>query len=63
MKKSFNTDLKLTIERPTSWLHLSLNDIQSKYRRTRLGPWWIVIGMSITLGMMAVLWSVIFGLD
>ncbi len=63
MSTNFISDVKISISRPTSWLNLSLNDIQSKYRRTRLGPWWIVIGMSITLGMMAVLWSVIFNLD
>ena len=46
-----------------SWLALSWHDARSKYRRSFLGPWWIVLGMGITLGMMSALWSLIFGLD
>lgn len=44
-------------------LFLSLNDIRTKYRRTFLGPWWVVLGVGISLGLMSVLWSTIFGLD
>lgn len=46
-----------------SWYHLGMNDIRSKYRRTYLGPLWLVLGMGVSLAMMAVLWSNIFGQD
>lgn len=45
------------------WAFLGLNDIRTKYRRTFLGPWWVVLGMGIALGLMSILWSTIFGLD
>jgi lipopolysaccharide transport system permease protein len=44
-------------------LFLSLHDIRAKYRRTMLGPWWVVLGVGISLGLMSALWSIIFGLD
>jgi ABC-2 type transport system permease protein len=46
----------------TVWFNLAVNDLRSRYRRTRLGPWWLVIGLGITMSTMSVLWSTIFGL-
>lgn len=62
-KEGFISDLRQCLSMQTAWVNLSFHDIRSKYRRTHLGPWWMVIGMTITLGMMSTLWSVIFGLD
>ena len=46
----------------TIWFNLAANDLRSRYRRTRLGPWWLVIGLGITMSTMSVMWSTIFGL-
>ncbi|WP_341913729.1 ABC transporter permease [Ferrovibrio terrae] len=42
------------------WIELAVNDIRGRYRRTVLGPWWLVIGNGLALGAMAFVWSVIF---
>ena len=43
------------------WIGLSLNDLRGRYRRTLLGPWWLVIGNAVSLIGMGVVWSLIFG--
>jgi ABC-type polysaccharide/polyol phosphate export permease len=44
------------------WWQLSLNDVRGRYRRTLLGPWWLVFGNGIALGAMAFVWSQLFGM-
>lgn len=56
------SELRRSIALRTVWYNLAVNDLRSRYRRTRLGPWWLVIGMGLTMSIMSVLWSVIFGL-
>lgn len=56
-------DIAFCLERPNCWYRLALNDIYMKYRRTKLGPLWVVIGVGLTISMMSLLWSAIFGLD
>lgn len=46
-----------------TWVFLALNDIRTKYRRTALGPWWLVIGTGTAMTLMALVWSIIFQLD
>lgn len=46
-----------------TWVFLSLNDIRTKYRRTTLGPWWLVVGTGTAMTLMAIVWSILFQLD
>lgn len=46
-----------------SWSYLSYFDLKLKYRRTFLGPWWVVLGIAISATAMCFLWSTIFNLD
>jgi ABC-type polysaccharide/polyol phosphate export permease len=55
-------ELRDSIALRTVWFNLAVNDLRSRYRRTRLGPWWLVIGLGITMSTMSVLWSTLFGL-
>lgn len=45
------------------WFFLSANDLYSRYRRSFLGPMWVVLGNSIAIFGISVIWSLIFGLD
>ena len=56
-------DLIFLIINSYSWIYLSYFDLKLKYRRTFLGPWWVVIGMAISATAMCFLWSTIFKLD
>lgn len=55
-------ELREGFELRTVWYNLAANDLRSRYRRTSLGPWWLVIGLGITMSAMSVMWSTIFGL-
>ena len=56
-------DFRLCLKNYNAWLHLAQHDVRARYRRTFLGPWWIVLGMTITLGLMGIVWSAILGLE
>ena len=56
-------DLSYTIKNYYSWSYLSYFDLKLKYRRTFLGPWWVVLGIAISATAMCFLWSTIFQLD
>ncbi len=55
-------DMLFTINNFSSWSYLSYFDLRLKYRRTFLGPWWVVIGIAISASAMCILWSTIFNL-
>jgi ABC-type polysaccharide/polyol phosphate export permease len=57
-----SSEFRDSIALKTVWFNLAVNDLRSRYRRTRLGPWWLVIGLGITMSTLSVLWSTIFGL-
>ena len=38
-------------------------DIQTRYRRTKLGPIWFTLGNGLALGGMGTVWALIFGMD
>lgn len=42
------------------WVYLAWNDIIAKYRRTTLGPFWIIAVTFVSIGCMAVLGSILF---
>lgn len=56
-------DLFDTFRKFRSWIYLAYFDLKLKYRKTYLGPWWVVLGMAISAGLLCLLWSVIFKLD
>tara|TARA_Y200000002_G_scaffold71953_1_gene56317 strand:+ start:3769 stop:4566 length:798 start_codon:yes stop_codon:yes gene_type:complete len=56
-------DLKYSFKSFPSWSYLAYFDLKLKYRKTYLGPWWVVVGMAISAGILCLLWSTIFNLD
>ena len=56
-------DFIFSIKNYYSWSYLSYFDLKLKYRRTFLGPWWVVLGIAISATAMCFLWSTIFSLD
>ena len=56
-------DFFMTLNNFSSWSYLSYFDLKLKYRRTFLGPWWVVIGIAISASAMCFLWSTIFNLE
>lgn len=56
-------DLSRSIRRLPLALTLALDDIAGKYRRTALGPLWLVIGQAATIGGMLVVFGSLFGMD
>ncbi len=57
------SDFIFSLKNIYSWTYLAYFDLKLKYRRAFLGPWWIVLGMAISAGLMCLLWSTIFNLD
>lgn len=47
---------------PLAWF-LAVNDIQSRYRRTLLGPFWLVVAQAIWVGALGYLQSRLFNID
>lgn len=45
------------------WLTFSLSDIINRYRRTLLGPWWLVIANFINIVGLAVIGSILYKTD
>tara|TARA_B100000035_G_scaffold43773_2_gene32731 strand:- start:1202 stop:2002 length:801 start_codon:yes stop_codon:yes gene_type:complete len=56
-------DFVFSIYNYQAWFFLSYFDLKLKYRRTFLGPWWVVLGIAISATAMCFLWSTIFNLD
>jgi len=45
------------------WLYIAWSDIKARYRRTVIGPFWLVIANAVTIIGMAIVWSLIFKID
>lgn len=58
--KSFRDELVDSFVAPHFWVYLGWNDIRQRYRRSVLGPFWMVINTAIFVGMLGVLWSTLF---
>ncbi len=56
----FYKELLSTLERSELWLLLAWIDIVLRYRRTKLGPFWLVIVSFISIGCIATLGSLLF---
>src|SRR3978361_2212900 len=44
------------------WLLLGMNDIRQRYRRSRLGQFWITLAMATTIGSLGFLYAFLFRL-
>jgi len=56
-------DLIYSVKNYYSWSYLAYFDLKLKYRKTYLGPWWVVVGMAVSAGLLCLVWSTIFNLD
>ena len=54
-------DLYQSILSSPKWLYLGFVDIQLRYKRSIIGPWWVTISTGIMVGTLGYLWSKIFG--
>src|SRR3990167_6119768 len=45
------------------WFYLANNEVQQRYRRSALGPWWITLTMLIFILAMGAVFSRIFKTD
>lgn len=60
MKSYYLEELKDSINRKELWLYLAWFDIKMRYRRTKLGPLWMVLFSFISIVCIAMLGSVLF---
>jgi len=56
-------DISSGIRQTSLWWELGRSDLRTRYRRTVLGPFWMTLGMAITVGGLGVVWSTIFGIN
>lgn len=45
------------------WTMMGWLDIKQRYRRSTLGPFWLVLSMAMTVGMLGALYGTMFGMD
>lgn len=45
------------------WIFLSWSDIKSRYRRTMIGPFWLVIANAVTICGISLVWSTLFNIN
>lgn len=62
MKKTFS-DLIDGLDDWRIWLSLALFDIKARYRRSRLGQFWITLSMGVTIVALAIVYSAIFKIE
>lgn len=56
-------DISQGIAQAPAWWTLAVHDVRARYRRTLLGPFWIVLSTAIGLTGMAIVWSTLFGMS
>jgi lipopolysaccharide transport system permease protein len=54
-------EIKKALKSHEQWLYMANKDIQLRYRRSVIGPWWVTISTSIMIIMLGFLFSEIFG--
>jgi ABC-2 type transport system permease protein/lipopolysaccharide transport system permease protein len=54
-------DLRLGAVRAPLWLLLGSQEIRQRYRRSRVGPFWITISMGVTVAALGLLYGGLFG--
>ncbi|MEM0673895.1 MULTISPECIES: ABC transporter permease [Dickeya] len=60
MKNFKSTDLYHALRQYDLWVFLAWQDIKLRYRRSRIGPFWITISMSIFIVVLGVVYSKLF---
>ena len=55
--RSIFQDIHLACTKYPIWLHLGVQDVKQRYRRSILGPWWITINMAIFISAMGVIFG------
>lgn len=63
MFKALNQDLKASLKLWKTIIFLSWSDLISRYRRSILGPFWIVIGVGLGSAGIGFLWSEIWDIS
>ncbi len=58
-----NTDLGNALAAWRIWIGLGWQDIQIRYQRTLLGPWWVTMGQMVTFIVMGMLFSAVLRTD
>ena len=56
-------DLREGLRRWELWWLLGMNDIRQRYRRSRLGQFWITLSMSVTIGGIGVVYAFLFNMS
>jgi ABC-type polysaccharide/polyol phosphate export permease len=57
------TDFRRGIADWRAWWLLGMNDIRQRYRRSRLGQFWITLSMAVTIGSLGVLYAYLFNVS
>lgn len=57
------SDLTIGVNQWRIWMVLALFDIRARYRRSKLGQFWITVSMAITILSLALVYSVIFKIE
>jgi len=55
-------DIRAGLKNWRMWLLLGMNDIRQRYRRSRLGQFWITLTMAVTISSLGVLYAYLFKL-
>lgn len=56
----FVNDVKATFEKRSLILLLGWQDIKQRYRRSKLGPFWLTISMGVMIGMIGLVFGQVF---
>ena len=56
-------DFRHGLEDWRAWLLLGMNDIRQRYRRSRLGQFWITLSMAVTIMALGVLYAYLFKVE
>ena len=56
-------DIRTGWKRRELWMTLGLQDVRQRYRRSKLGPFWITLSMAIMVLALGLLYGQIFGQD
>ncbi len=58
--KLARTDVVVSLTSWRMWVLLGINDIRQRYRRSRLGQFWITMAMATTIGTLGILYAYFF---
>ena len=63
MQRTLGSEIRMAVGRLDLALHLAWTDTRTRYRRSILGPFWLVLGTLIGVGGLGVVWSAVFQVD